>query len=145
MKKWSVYTLLLIQGLVHFFAFLKAFVLFPLVEINSNIPREEGLLWLLASGLFFVSAIFFLQWQKLWPGALILGIIVSQLLVLNHWEEARLLTVTNILLLVIVLIDIVVHPTKPSVPRGYVSHSHKPVHHGSATRHINPQRRVVQH
>lgn len=114
MKKCAFFTLLLMQGIIHFFVFLKAYAFFPLVEINSNINKAEGLLWLAAAGLFLMGAAFYLHWKKMWPGAVLLGAILSQLLVNAHWDEARFLTGANVLLLVIVLGDIIRQRTKPA-------------------------------
>jgi hypothetical protein len=97
MKKWSFFALLLTQGIIHFFGFLKAYVLFPLVEINTDIASGEGPLWLTAAALFVMSAMMFISRRAAWPFAALAGVAVSQYLVIGHWNDAFLLTIANVM------------------------------------------------
>lgn len=135
MKKWSFFTLLLVLGIIHLFGFLKAYFLYPLVEINSDIPAGEGPLWITAAALLMVSAILYMQNRSSWPFTTLAGIALSQYLVVQHWEDAFLMTIANVLVLLVVTGYLFAHVITAIVhhwQKGYTHHEHS---HGRLAHH----------
>ena len=98
--------LIIIHGIIHFTGFVKAFNLAPVKELSASVSRPAGILWL-AAGLLLISA-GFLFWQKInfWWIAGITGLVISQILILSFWADAKWGTVPNIVLLITIIIAV---------------------------------------
>ncbi len=93
-----------IHGGIHLFGFLKAYDLAAFQAITQPIPRPMGLLWLLAFLLLTAAALVLLvHGPSWWPLALV-GILLSQGLVLLHWSDARFGTLPNVLIAIAVVL-----------------------------------------
>jgi lipoprotein signal peptidase len=101
--KTAFFILVLIHGLIHVMGFLKAFKLAEIRELSLPISELAGVLWLLAAVLFVVYGILVsVGNSKAWMIGLI-AVIISQLLVIYVWNDARFGTIPNIVILVVVL------------------------------------------
>jgi hypothetical protein len=95
--------LIVIHGLVHFLGFAKAFQLAQIKELSAVISRPAGIFWLMAGLLLIAAGILF--WQKInfWWIAGITGLVISQVLIVSFWADAKWGTVPNIVLLITII------------------------------------------
>ena len=91
--------LLLVHGAIHFAGFVKAFGLAPVTALTASISRSEGLTWALAGALFIVSAALLLLGHGKWWMVAALALVLSQLLIIFSWHDARFGTAANVIIL----------------------------------------------
>ncbi len=101
--KTAFFILVLIHGLIHVLGFLKAFKLADIKDMKLPISELAGILWLKTSVLFLAFGVLvFIDSSLAWAWGLI-AMITSQVLVIIFWKDARLGTIPNLLILVVVL------------------------------------------
>ena len=98
--KWFLFLLVTLHGLIHLLGFVKAFNLSPGTQLTQAISRPVGLLWLLAALLFAGGAIFFLIGREFWWIIVAPALIISQILILTSWNDAKIGTIPNVIILV---------------------------------------------
>jgi hypothetical protein len=96
--------ILLIHGLIHLLGFLKAFLLAELNEITNPVSKPLGLLWLSAALILVMSGVFIFLKNPLWWLFAIIGVLISQVLIILFWKDSLYGTFPNILILSISLI-----------------------------------------
>lgn len=89
-----------IHGIIHLFGFLKAFGISEFNTISKPITKPLGVLWLLAFLLFMVTLVLMLNHHDFWWITGFLAILISQVLILVYWKDAKFGTILNIVLLV---------------------------------------------
>lgn len=90
---------LLVHGLIHLMGFAKAFQLAQIDQLSMSISKPLGLVWLLTGILFIVTfALAFLK-EDGWPILAIIGVVVSQVLIIIFWKDAKFGTIANIIIL----------------------------------------------
>jgi len=93
-----------LHGLIHLLGFVKGFDIADVKALTLPITKPMGTLWLLAGILFLVYGILFLMDNKF---AWLLGfiaVIVSQILIVLFWKDAKFGTLPNIIILLISLV-----------------------------------------
>ncbi|AVR46348.1 hypothetical protein C7S20_14335 [Christiangramia fulva] len=83
--------------------FLKAFHFSEISGISLSISKTEGFFWLLASLIFIGSEILFLVKISWWPFVAMAGILLSQILIIINWSDAKFGTILNIFLLILII------------------------------------------
>lgn len=96
---------LLIHGLLHGLGFARAFGLARLPQLTVDISRGRGLAWLAAALLFVASAVGVLAWPRGWWWIGLAAVIVSQLVLVTSWADARFGTIANVVALVGVVLS----------------------------------------
>jgi hypothetical protein len=91
--------LILLHGLIHLLGFAKAFNLAGVSQLNQNIPKTTGILWLLTAILMLATALLFFLKQEWWCMSAAVAILLSQYLIFSSWQDAGFGTVANIILL----------------------------------------------
>lgn len=91
--------LLVVHGLIHLMGFSKAFELLSLQQLRLDIPKQLGLIWLLAGLLFIIAALFFLFKNNYWWIFSFTALITSQLLIISSWQDAKYGTIVNVIVL----------------------------------------------
>lgn len=99
--------LLVVHGLLHLPGFLKTWQLATLPQLNSPtlIPlgpgpgRIFGLLWLITALLCGITAALHLARSQAWPTVGLVAVLLSQILIILWWRDARAGSVANVLLL----------------------------------------------
>ncbi|MBK6962905.1 MAG: SdpI family protein [Bacteroidales bacterium] len=86
-----------LHGLIHFMGFIKAFRLAELKQLKNPISQSAGLLWLIAGILFISVAVFLLLGKEWWWVAAVPAIILSQVLIISVWQDARFGTIANVI------------------------------------------------
>ncbi|MCU0376558.1 MAG: hypothetical protein MUF24_14720 [Chitinophagaceae bacterium] len=87
-----------LHGLIHLLGFVKAFELARIDSLSKPIGRPTGLLWLLATGLFGALLIMYAGSVPGWKMIGVAAVVLSQVLVLMHWHDARYATLANVII-----------------------------------------------
>lgn len=85
------------HGFIHLMGFIKAFKFMETKNFNLFISRPVGILWLLAGGLFILTVILLLSKVEWWWAIAIPAVILSQILIITVWQEAKFGTIANII------------------------------------------------
>ncbi|NMO22764.1 hypothetical protein HPC49_23485 [Pyxidicoccus fallax] len=104
--------LLAVHGLIHLMGFVSTFGLArvpqmtgrTLITLPGALTRSIGLLWLLACFVLLGAAVLLLLGSGRWWQVAAPGVLLSQLLVLYAWPEAKAGTVANVLLAVAIVL-----------------------------------------
>lgn len=97
--KFVLLALLAIHGLLHLLGFLKAFELAALKALSQPVNKVAGVFWLLATLLFLVTLLLYQQQVDAWVWLLLAAMLVSQVLIVSFWKDARFGTLANMALL----------------------------------------------
>lgn len=92
------------HGLIHLLGFLKAFDLAQINELTQPISRPLGLLWLVAALILIVTAVAFGFTSQWWWAVAIVGALLSQILIFTAWQDARVGSIPNLIILVVALL-----------------------------------------
>lgn len=96
--------ILLIHVLIHLLGFMKAFMLAELSELTIPISKPLGLLWLLATLVFVFAGVMMFLKNPLWWLFPLVGVLISQILIIIFWKDSLYGTLPNILILLVSLI-----------------------------------------
>lgn len=100
-----LFLIIIIHGLIHLTGFAKAFKLAEMAQITQSISRPFGTLWLLCAILFVATAFLFLFHKSTWWKIAGPAVIVSQILTILAWSDAKYGTLINIILLFPIIIS----------------------------------------
>jgi hypothetical protein len=95
------FILLLIHGLIHLMGFAKAFGYGNITQLTKDISKPAGACWLIAAMAFIAAAIIFLLNKESWPVIVFFAVILSQLLIVAVWKDAKFGTIANLILLAV--------------------------------------------
>lgn len=95
--------IVIFHGLIHLLGFIKGFGYREIKESTLPISKPMGLVWLTAAFLFLTCGILYsINFKYAWlPG--LVAVIISQVLVIMFWTDAKFGTLPNILILVVSL------------------------------------------
>ena len=102
--KWIFFFVVIIHALIHLMGFLKAFQLAEINQLTQNISKPMGRLWLIALILFLAAAIQFISNHDLWWITALAAVILSQVLIILFWQDAKFGTIPNIIILFVAII-----------------------------------------
>ena len=94
---------LFIHGMIHILGFLKAYQLAEINQLTQNISKPMGILWLIALILFFAAAIQLVSNHDLWWITALAAVILSEVLIILFWQDAKFGTIANIIILLAVI------------------------------------------
>lgn len=95
--------LLAFHGLIHLLGFAKAFDLAQINQLVKEISKPVGVAWLITTLIFLVATESFLLKKDLWWLVAIAGVILSQILIIFFWQDAKFGTIANIIILFLVI------------------------------------------
>ena len=98
MLRWIFVALLVLHGLIHLMGPAKAFGWADLPQLTQPISRPMAGLWLLATVLLLVAAVQFLHSPRWWMAAGV-AVVVSQVVILSSWTDAKYGTIANLIIL----------------------------------------------
>lgn len=101
--KFIIALVIILHGLIHLMGFAKAFQLAEMNQLTRFISKPMGTLWLIASLLLIFGGIVYLikdQYAWLLLGS---GLMLSQILIVLYWHDAKIGTIANLLILPLVL------------------------------------------
>jgi hypothetical protein len=87
--------LLVVHGLIHMLGVAKAFGWAALPQLSQPISALFGAIWLLAALLFFAAAITLFVWPRWWWAIGACAILISMVLIVHFWSDARFGAVGN--------------------------------------------------
>ncbi len=106
MLRYLFLFILIIHGLIHLMGFFKAYQLAEIEQLTKTISRPAGSIWLLTMVLFMVATVLFLVNDRFWPIISIIAILLSQILILMSWQDAKFGTIANVIILLVVVFAI---------------------------------------
>lgn len=92
------------QDIIHLIGLLNIFEIFKFNIIPLSVSKFYGVLWFLAFILFTITVILYLTRSNYWWFSSFLAIIISQILIINYWPDAKLATIVNIIILLATVI-----------------------------------------
>ena len=93
--------ILLFHGLIHLLGFVKAFNLAEINQLPQSISKPIGILWFLTFLLFLITFLAYLKSYKFWFIIAIVAVIISQIIIIIFWKDAKFGTIANIIILVV--------------------------------------------
>ena len=93
-----------IHGIIHLFGFFKAFGMSEFNAISQPISKTYGIFWLLTFLLFAITIILIHVHSDYWWLSGFLAVIISQVLILNYWSDAKFGTIANLIILLATII-----------------------------------------
>ena len=97
-----------LHGIIHLLGFIKGFKLADVDRLNGEISKTEGFFWFVALILFIGSAVLvFINADSWWLIALT-AVVISQILIIRQWQDAKIGTIANIIILIILVFLIAV-------------------------------------
>ena len=98
--------LLLIHGVIHLMGFIKAFQLAEVSQLTQSISKLMGMFWLFLAFLFLIVFFLFLIKKEYWGFIAIIAVMLSQILIFMHWQNAKFGTIINIIILIVALLTL---------------------------------------
>ncbi len=105
--RWFLVVLLVLHGLIHLIGLPAAWggaipglTSVPLLPLAGATLRLTGAAWLLAALLLVVAALGLALRYGWWSAAALAGVVVSQSLIVLWWQDARVGTLPNLVILV---------------------------------------------
>ena len=83
--------------------FAKAYNYGNITQLTKYISKPVGLLWLITAILFVVAVLLFLFKKESWPIIAIIAAIISQILIITVWKDAKFGTILNIIILFVAI------------------------------------------
>lgn len=99
--------LILIHGIIHLIGFVKAFQLAVINPEGQSISKPMGMLWIFTTTLFLMTTILYLLKNEWWFFIAIPAVIISQILIIIYWKDAKFGTLANIIILIPTIIGLV--------------------------------------
>jgi len=95
--------LVLIHGLIHLMGFFKAFDFVQIDQLSSSISKPVGIIWLFTALLFLTSVLLYALDVQSWPLVALPALIISQILIISVWQDAKFGTIANVVILLVCL------------------------------------------
>lgn len=95
-----------IHGLIHLLGFVKAYNYATISQLTKEISKPAGVFWLAAAILFITSAVMFYLRKENWPMLAITAVVISQVLIILVWRDAKFGTIANVIILLIAVLSL---------------------------------------
>jgi hypothetical protein len=92
-----------IHGLIHLLGFAKSINPGSITQLTGTISRPMGFMWFLVAMLFIIAAAGYAFDKSFWPFPALAAVVISQVLILFSWGDARFGTIANVIILVVAL------------------------------------------
>ncbi|WP_136667996.1 DUF6544 family protein [Flavobacterium sp. H122] len=103
--KTAFIIIVFLHGLIHLLGFIKAFELKEIKNFTLSISRPMGIAWLIATILFLAHGCsYFANFKYNWFIGFI-AVVISQILILIFWKDAKLGTLLNIIIFSVSFVD----------------------------------------
>jgi hypothetical protein len=90
---------IIVHGFIHLMGFVKAFDYAKIQAISQPITKPVGILWLVAMLILIATAISYFLNINYWWALALMGALLSQVLIILYWQDARFGTIVNIIIL----------------------------------------------
>ena len=98
------FIIIILHAFIHLLGFLKAFGFANINQLTQQISKPLGVLWMVALLLLILSAILFIAEKDLWWITALSAVILSQVLIILFWQDAKFGTIPNIIILLAAII-----------------------------------------
>ncbi|MDN5215923.1 hypothetical protein QQ020_27850 [Fulvivirgaceae bacterium BMA12] len=113
MLRFAFIFIVFVHGLIHLLGFAKEWNLMPLSQLsgktllplNENLSKFFGTLWLLSFLALVAAGLAFLWKKEWWTHLALISIIISQLLIVLYWPDAKVGTIANVIILVAIILS----------------------------------------
>lgn len=95
------------HGIIHILGFLKAFGFSEKKELTLPISKPFGVVWLMTMILFLTYGLLYLVNFKYDWFLGIISVIISQIVIIYFWKDAKFGTLPNLVILIVLLISLV--------------------------------------
>ncbi|MEJ5262891.1 MAG: DUF6544 family protein [Ignavibacterium sp.] len=102
--KWFFFFLISLHALIHLLGFVKAFQLEEISQLTQQISKPVGVIWLVAFLILAAAAIQFILEKDIWWMFALIGIIISQVLIILYWQDAKFGTIPNVIILLVAIV-----------------------------------------
>ncbi len=99
MLKYFFAFVMLIHGLIHFMGFAKAYNYGNITQITKDISKPNGVLWFFVALLFVAATFLYVSKKEIWPYIAIVAVIISQILIITVWKDAKFGSIANAIVL----------------------------------------------
>jgi hypothetical protein len=89
-----------IHGSFHLIGFVKAFNFADMSRLTRSIPKTSGILWLAASVIFMTTFALIVSKNDLWWIVGIAAVLLSQIMIVQNWHDAKFGTIANVIVLI---------------------------------------------
>ncbi len=96
--------LVLIHGLIHFMGFAKAFNYGDMKQLTIPVSKPMGVLWMITAFLFVAADLIYLFRKEQWWMIALPAVILSQVVILYSWKDAKFGTIANLIILTIIIL-----------------------------------------
>ncbi|WP_428235323.1 hypothetical protein [Gracilimonas sp.] len=94
-----------IHGLIHLLGFLKAFQLADIKDFKRPISRQAGIFWMISFILVISAVNLYLAGNSYYIGFGFTAILISQVLIIGAWDDAKYGTIPNIIFAILLLLS----------------------------------------
>jgi len=101
MIKYIFAFIILIHGLIHFMGFARGFGFWQYYSATKDISKLTGFLWFVTAMLLVTTSVLLLLKRESWPYIAIVAAILSQVLIITSWNDAKFGTIANIIILLV--------------------------------------------
>ena len=101
--RWIFAAVLVLHGLIHFMGPAKAFGWAELAQLQMPISRASGLLWGVAGLALLATAALYLLGVRGWWTLALGAAVLSQVVIVGSWSDARIGTLPNVVIVAVVL------------------------------------------
>jgi hypothetical protein len=95
----------IVHALIHLLGFVKGFEFKEVKALTMPISKTAGMCWLLATVLLLFYAISFMLSHKYQWIIGFIAVVISQLLIIAFWKDAKFGTIANLMILAVVLVS----------------------------------------
>ncbi len=97
--RWVFFGLIAVHGLIHLMGFAKAFGLAELPQLTQYISKGLGMAWLAAGLALLAAAVLLLVTPSSWWVVGFGAVLLSQIVIISSWSDAKFGTVANVIVL----------------------------------------------
>lgn len=100
MLRIVLFLIILLHGLIHFMGFAKAFGYGNAYQLKIHVSKTAGAFWLVIALLFIIVSVLYLLNKQSWWIIAIPAALLSQVVIIMSWQDAKAGTVINIIILI---------------------------------------------
>lgn len=105
MLKYLFAFIVFIHGLIHMMGFAKAYGYGNMQQLTKDISKPVGSIWFFACLLFIIAVIGFLLKKEWWPAVTLFAVLVSQVVIIISWKDAKFGTIANAIILLVAVLS----------------------------------------
>lgn len=105
MLRYFVFLFIMLHGLIHLAGFSKAMGFAEVKMLTQPITVLRGWFWLLAAVSFIMAALLYFRDHSYWWALAAGAILVSQILIILYWTDAKYGTLVNLIILVFAILS----------------------------------------